>query len=129
MPEWTAMIVYTIPDDTVDDIWTKAGLISARNFEAKALTDPNYLKSCVADPVPGGAEDEVACNTDKSLLTPLSLFTDPNNLENMTEQQIKKVLTDALANPITWQFYAAFFGNEVTVASPKVKYMRSLTYH
>ena len=86
MPGWTAMIIYTQPNDSVDDIWTKSGLISVRNFEAKAIKEPNYLKSCVADPVPGGGEDEVVCNTDKSLLTPLSLFPDPNNIENMTEQ-------------------------------------------
>ena len=36
MPGWLAMIIYTTPDDSVDDIWTKKGLISVRNFEARA---------------------------------------------------------------------------------------------
>ena len=27
------------------------------------------------------------------------------------------------------KFYAPFFGNEVTAANPKVKYMRSITNH
>ena len=48
MPDWLAMIIYTVPDDSVDDIWTQKGLISIRNFETRAKADPNFKKSCVA---------------------------------------------------------------------------------
>ena len=39
MPGWLAMMIYTVPNDSVDDIWTKAGLISVRNFENKVKND------------------------------------------------------------------------------------------
>ena len=42
MPGWTAMIIYTLPNDSVDDIWTKAGLISIREFERKVLSDAGF---------------------------------------------------------------------------------------
>ena len=130
MPDWTAMIIYTTPNDSVDDIWTKAGLISVRNFETKALADPGFRKSCVADPAPGGGIDTVVCNIPKSLFTPLSLIPNPSSLESMTEAQIKKILTDAIANTATWgKVWSGLFGNEVTAANPKVKYMRSITSH
>ena len=130
MPGWTAMVIYSVPNDSVDDIWTKAGLISIRNFETKAHADPNFIKSCVANPAPDGAVDIVYCDNAKSLASPLALFSDPYDLENMTEGEIKEVLTDAIANTVAWnKGYAAFFGNEVTAANPKVKYMRSVTYH
>ena len=130
MPGWLAMIIYTTPDDSVDDIWTKKGLISVRNFEARAKGDPNFKKSCVANPAPDGAVDIVFCNNAASWNSPLSLFPNPNNLENMTEFEIKKVLTDTIANPVLWnKGYAPFFGNEVTLTNPKVKYMRAISNH
>ena len=49
MPSWTSMSIYTVPSDSVDDIWTKKGLIAVRNFETKALADENFKKTCIAD--------------------------------------------------------------------------------
>ena len=92
------MIIYTVPDDSVDDIWTKAGLISIREFERKVLADADFKKSCVANPAPGGSIDTVFCDNAKSLFTPLSILPDKNNLETMTEQQVKQVLIDTMAN-------------------------------
>ena len=90
------MIIYTVPNDSVQSIWTKAGLISIREFERKILGEKDYKNTCIATPAPGGAVDTVVCEDSESLLTPLSLFTiqgkNPNNLENMTEQEIKDVL-------------------------------------
>ena len=43
------MSIYTVPSDSVDDIWTKKGLIAVRNFETKALADENFKKTCIAD--------------------------------------------------------------------------------
>ena len=85
MPGWLAMIIYTVPNDSVDDIWTKTGLISVRNFENSIKADPNFKKSCVADPAPDGAVDIVFCNEAAALNSPLNLFPNANNLENMTE--------------------------------------------
>ena len=39
MPGWTSMSIYTTPNDSVDEIWSKAGLIAVRNFETRALAD------------------------------------------------------------------------------------------
>lgn len=40
------------------------------------------------------------------------------------------MLTDALADTATWgKVWSNLFGNEVTAASPKVKYMRSVWSH
>ena len=78
------MIIYTLPNDSVKDIWTKAGLISIREYERKVVADADYQKTCVARKAPGGYTDTVLC--DKSaLLTPLSLIPNSNNLENMTD--------------------------------------------
>ena len=79
------MSIYTVPSDSVDDIWTKKGLIAVRNFETKALADENYKKTCISDSALGGSAEVVACNHAKSLFTPLSMFPDKNNIENMTE--------------------------------------------
>ena len=58
------------------------------------------------------------------------MFSDPNNLENMTEAEIDKVLTDAIANTVVWsKVWSGLFGNEVTAANPKVKFMRSIWSH
>ena len=129
MPGWTSMSIYHSPD-SVDDIWTKAGLIAVRNFETKALADANFRKTCVGDPAPGGGTDTMVCNIGKSLFTPLGMFTNPANIENMSEADIKKVLTDAIANTAVWgKVWSGLFGNEVTAASPKVKFMRSVWSH
>ena len=76
------MSIYTVPDGSVDDIWTKKGLIAVRNFETKALADENYKKTCISD---SGSAEVVTCNHSKSLFSPLSMFPDKNNIENMTE--------------------------------------------
>ena len=60
MPGWTSMSIYTVPSDSVDDIWTKKGLIAVRNFENKALADENFLKTCIADNTSGTVTG--ACN-------------------------------------------------------------------
>ena len=53
-----------------------------------------------------------------------------DNLESMTEQQVKQVLIDKLADKAVWsKVYSGLFGNEVTAENPKVKYMRSITNH
>ena len=62
MPEWTAMIIYTVPNDSVKSIWTKAGLISIREYERKVLANVDYKNTCIAKPAPGGAVDTVICN-------------------------------------------------------------------
>ena len=62
MPEWTAMVIYTVPNDSVTSIWTKAGLISVREFERKILADKDYKNTCIANAAPGGGVDTVTCN-------------------------------------------------------------------
>ena len=54
------MSIYTVPSDSVDDIWTKKGLIAVRNFETKALADENFKKTCIADTTSGTVTG--ACN-------------------------------------------------------------------
>ena len=123
------MSIYHSPD-SVDDIWTKAGLIAVRNFETKALADANFRKTCIGDPAPGGGTDTMVCNLGKSLFTPLSMIPNPLNLENMSEADIKKALTDKIANTAEWsKVWSGLFGKEVTAASPKVKFMRSVWSH
>ena len=85
MPGWTSMSIYTVPNDSVDDIWTKKGLIAVRNFETKALADENFKKTCVGNLDAAASTETVVCDIGKSLFTPLSMFTNPNNIENMTE--------------------------------------------
>ena len=56
------MIIYTVPNDSVKSIWTKAGLISIREFERKLLADKDFKKTCIAKAAPGGGTDTVVCD-------------------------------------------------------------------
>ena len=62
MDEWTAMIIYTVPNNSVKSIWTKAGLISIREFERKLLADKDFKKTCIAKTAPGGVTDTGVCD-------------------------------------------------------------------
>ena len=61
MPEWTAMIIYTVPNESVKSIWTKAGLISIREFEKKLLANKDYKNTCIAETA-SSSLDTVVCN-------------------------------------------------------------------
>ena len=57
------MIIYTVPNDSVKDIWTKTGLISIREYERKVKADADYQKTCIARPGPGGNTETVFCDS------------------------------------------------------------------
>ena len=62
MPEWTGMIIYTVPNESVKSIWTKAGLISIREFERKVLANVDFKNTCIRDEALGGGVDTDLCD-------------------------------------------------------------------
>lgn len=53
--------------------------------------------------MPGGGPDDVECD-EKSFQSAIDLFSDPDQIENMTQAQLDQVLRNALANKEDWMF-------------------------
>ena len=41
-PDWTVLLVYSPPDESVTNMWTKEGLIAIREFEKDILMSKEY---------------------------------------------------------------------------------------
>ena len=81
-PDWTVLLVYSSPDDTQINLWTKDVLIGIREFEKDIQVRDDYKQACLAK-----YEEEamVGCDSE-GFLSALDFFPNPQDLENMTEE-------------------------------------------
>ena len=64
--------------------------------------------------------------TPKGFSTPLSLIKDPSKLESITQAQLDKILSDAIANKAIWKNVNSLFDNQVSADNLNVRFMRSI---
>ena len=64
-----------------------------------------------------------------SFLSPLDLVYYsgylPNDLATITQEELDKVLLDAINDPETWMNFKSLFDNQVSATNIKVRYIRS----
>ena len=151
-PDWVMFLIYSENKvDTVettstpsghhvfqDNIWTSTSLTAIRDLEAPVRNSPDFRNFCLSDqdviiPVSPLAEKsptftDVVCAR-ASFLSPLDLiyFSGflPNDLETITQDELDKILLDAINDPETWMNFKNLFDAEVTADNLNVRFIRS----
>lgn len=113
--------------------------MAIRDMEAPIRGSPEFNQFCWADvdsPVPESPRtaknptfEDVKCSL-ASFVSPLDMlyFFDltPNDLENVTQDQLDNALQSAVEDPAIWSNFKALFDKEVNKDNITVRYIRSL---
>lgn len=79
----------------IRNMWTPENLMKMRDFEKDVRRNKRYKRTCLSSAEKVG---QPAVCSDKAFLSPLDLISDPDLLENTTQQDLDNILLGVMAN-------------------------------